>query len=556
MGCTQTPKEAPPTFALPEDLLRLDFRLIDSEGKMQTLSAANDQPSLRLVAWVPGCSDAQALLNWAGKERSWLLNPGLPQNRAEVNQLRGSTRASTVLMDPSQTISRSFGFRRSGEYLTIDTATWKLRERGSAPVAEAPCALPFSNAKPRLDSEVIGALQRTCLGCHQQGGAEPFFQTPDELANWQAMNSNVLRLYNMPPGGLDYETPSTWPSFRSADLSLIQNWVDQGSVHGPEALPLYAEALKKAQPPPLPGAPDIVWEMAKPDHIPASGGVRYAHRQFGPTPRDLYIRAVGIEMNLRATHHLAVFYARAPFPAANKPLEFTKEDVGSMGGPQAYGKNLLNSQKAWTKVVEWAFSKAPRVAYPGTVFFIPKGSYVLLEHHYQPNGTEQENRSRLSLYLDPQPEKKLIAQKMIMPRRGFSIPPHAKDFHLITGKKIEKDISIFSFLSHGHYRHNAYRVGVIYADGSRKQLANVPYRLFDHSFEFKLLQPIFLPTGAKLEFDLAYDNSAGNPLNPDPSVTVRSGTSLSQNEMDIGQITYVEGKMPGAVDLRNNSVAQ
>lgn len=55
---------------------------------------------------------------------------------------------------------------------------------------------------------------------------------------------------------------------------------------------------------------------------------------------------------------------------------------------------------------------------------------------------------------------------------------------------------------------------------------------------YRLHEPLALRTGDRLVFTAWYDNSAGNPANPDPTKTVRWGPQTF-DEMHLGYVEYV-----------------
>ena len=67
----------------------------------------------------------------------------------------------------------------------------------------------------------------------------------------------------------------------------------------------------------------------------------------------------------------------------------------------------------------------------------------------------------------------------------------------------------------------------------------VPEYSFNWQITYRTQDPIFLPKGTRVKVIGTYDNSANNPLNPDPSKPVRWG-SASESEMMDGWIEYVD----------------
>jgi hypothetical protein len=67
----------------------------------------------------------------------------------------------------------------------------------------------------------------------------------------------------------------------------------------------------------------------------------------------------------------------------------------------------------------------------------------------------------------------------------------------------------------------------------------VPDYQFHWQFTYRAKDPIYLPSGTRIEVKAKFDNSTNKPGNPDPTKVVRWG-SASQNEMMDGWIEYLD----------------
>ena len=78
-------------------------------------------------------------------------------------------------------------------------------------------------------------------------------------------------------------------------------------------------------------------------------------------------------------------------------------------------------------------------------------------------------------------------------------------------------------------------------------LLNVPNYDFNWQTLYRLKTPRRMPAGTRLVCAGTFDNSAGNPANPDPKATVRFGEQTT-DEMFIGYFNYADipGPNPGA----------
>jgi hypothetical protein len=88
-----------------------------------------------------------------------------------------------------------------------------------------------------------------------------------------------------------------------------------------------------------------------------------------------------------------------------------------------------------------------------------------------------------------------------------------------------------------HQRGKRARFSLVWPDGHREVLLEVPRYDFHWQTNYRLVEPLHIPKGAKLEFVAWYDNSAGNPNNPNPRAFVFWGQQ-SWEEMMCGFFEY------------------
>lgn len=88
-----------------------------------------------------------------------------------------------------------------------------------------------------------------------------------------------------------------------------------------------------------------------------------------------------------------------------------------------------------------------------------------------------------------------------------------------------------------HLRGKAYRYELTYPDQRREVLLNVPRYDFNWQLHYKFAEPLSVPAGSVLTATGWFDNSAGNPANPDPTRKVGFGEQ-SFDEMQIGYFDY------------------
>ena len=101
-----------------------------------------------------------------------------------------------------------------------------------------------------------------------------------------------------------------------------------------------------------------------------------------------------------------------------------------------------------------------------------------------------------------------------------------------------------------HLRGKACRYEVQTSEGSQL-LLDIPRYDFNWQLNYQLAERVPLKRGDVLQFTAWYDNSEGNPANPDPSKNVRWGAQ-TYDEMQLGYVEYiVPGDDPGVIGPRS-----
>jgi hypothetical protein len=92
-----------------------------------------------------------------------------------------------------------------------------------------------------------------------------------------------------------------------------------------------------------------------------------------------------------------------------------------------------------------------------------------------------------------------------------------------------------------HVRGKSARYSVVYPDGKEQLLFDVPNYRFDWQERYVLAEALQIPKGSLLKYKAVFDNSANNPLNPNPDKEVY-WSEQSWDEMSLGWIEYTLDK--------------
>ena len=121
----------------------------------------------------------------------------------------------------------------------------------------------------------------------------------------------------------------------------------------------------------------------------------------------------------------------------------------------------------------------------------------------------------------------------------FAIPPGAANYEVKAVRVFDRPATLTAMTPHMHLRGKAFKYEVVTPDGKRETLLSVPKWDFNWQVGYQLAKPRPIPAGARIECTAWYDNSARNPVNPDPAARVRWG-NMTWEEMMIGFIEYIE----------------
>ena len=518
-----------------------NFALLDHEGRFHELYRYADHRAIVLFVQGNGCPVVRSAL------------PALRALRAEheprgvaflgLNANPQDTRASVaaearefgielpVLMDESQLVAGALGVERTAEAIAIDPAARfeivfrgsvdgldaHLDGRASPPDARAPlgCLVTYLDRERAVSyaEDVVPLLRRRCLDCHREGGVAPWVMRDfATLRGWSAMMREVVRTLRMPPGQIDPHVGR----FRDAralspdEARRLVRWIEAGAPRGAGGDPLAEVPPPRAPEWPL-GAPDLVLELPE-QAIPATGVIdyRYLRIEVG-NPEDRWVRAV----DLRPSNPHVMHHALASRPPPD-------------GSP-------------WIEGVFAAYApgRDPEALPAGTGRLLPANSTLRFQLHYTASGRPETDRPRLALYFhDAKPRHALQVAAAL--NRDFAIPPFASHHPVSASHLFERDVVLYSLTPHMHWRGKEVSFEAEHPDGSRELLLSVPRYQFDWQRPHVLAEPRRLSAGTRIVVRGAFDNSAANPQNPDPSRSVEWGEQ-SFDEMFLGYLLYREG---------------
>lgn len=366
-----------------------------------------------------------------------------------------------------------------------------------------------SSGEVTYAKQVSRLMQERCVGCHRAGQIAPFTLTEyEDVVAWSDMMLEVIDQNRMPPWQANPKYGEFHNDARLTDeeKKLFRQWVAGGAPEGdPKDLPAPREFVDGWQIP----KPDVVFKMPEAFEVPATGAVQYQHIYIDPGfTEDKWVRAAEARPgNREVVHHLILFYI-PPGQDRHHPQD-----------------PLVNA------IAAFAPGMPPMVAPEEYAIRIPAGSKLAFQVHYTPNGSPQTDLSEAGLvFADPDKvAKEIHVDAGINPR--FLIPPGEPDYVVRAKKKFDRDVLLYSLTPHMHYRGKSFRFTATYPDNSEEILLDVPRYDFNWQIVYLLKQPKLLPAGSRIDLVAHYDNSADNPLNPDPTQAVYWGDQTWEEMM-------------------------
>lgn len=172
---------------------------------------------------------------------------------------------------------------------------------------------------------------------------------------------------------------------------------------------------------------------------------------------------------------------------------------------------------------------------------IPRGSEIVFECHYTPNGKETLDRSALALkFASEVPAdafgKQAITRSGAPELRSLQIGP-GETKELTRTMTYYADAELMSLRPHMHLRGYDFRAYLDRPGQERELIMYVPAWDYQWQVVYNYENPVQMPAGSKLHLVYRWDNSSSNPFNPAPDESVRFGTKIN-DEMGMAWPTY------------------
>ncbi|MBT5953613.1 redoxin domain-containing protein [bacterium] len=559
-----------------------NFRLVDHNGNGHELYYYSNKKAIVIISHGIGCPivrkniSAIQLLNeqfYSKGIQFFFLNANIQDTCSLIKEEADSYSIDIpILKDNTQFISHSLGFLRTANAIIIDPKTWTVVFEGpvdssqnygfQSRMKEIPflknalnqilsnqvispskedakgCLIAYEDSF-QLDGETISynmqivpIFRDNCLKCHKKEGVAPWAMSNFlNVKGFSSMIKEVVLTKRMPPYHID---PSVGEFSNTTNMSfederLLLQWINSGAKKDKKAIDSLGKyhddlvALDKKQ---NKGKPDFSINLGEQiGHANELMEYRYFLNPSGITEDKWIKRSDFKTLNKEGLHHAVSYFV-------------SLDMIQKVGYDMERLMDLLSSDSNIVNIYAPGYDSF--VLPPDTGVLLPKDSYILTELHYTPIGKEVVDFPMIDLFFWEDKQSFSMEFDLIIDV-DFLIPANEKSHTISKEIRIDQDIKLVYLNPHGHLRVKRFFVDVIYPEGTKESLINVPFFDFNWQNLYSFEKLKFIPKGSVLKFEGIYDNSAMNLTNPDSSNEVRHGHQ-AEDEMFVLLFGFIKVK--------------
>lgn len=360
---------------------------------------------------------------------------------------------------------------------------------------------------PTFSKEVVRIFQQHCQSCHREGDIAPFpLMTYADAKPRAALIKFMTETRQMPPwkaveGCGDFKDERR---LDDAELDIIKKWVANGAPEGnradlpaPRTFPTDWEL----------GTPDLVLQNAEAYTPPPHKDTYRCFTLPTNTTSDKWVRAVDTHPGDRQTvHHVLTF-----IDTTGQSVRLDEAEPGP--GYTCFGGPLVNTTGT---LGGWAPGQRPLQLPEHTAFKLPAGARIVMQVHYHPHHHDPKpDRTEYGIYYSDHPSPK---QMHVLPliNDTFTIPPHDPNYRVDAVFPILTPfpMKIWFVAPHMHLLGRRMRVEMTPQNGTPECLVQIDDWDFNWQGAYLYKEPVSVPVNARLSLTAYYDNSTGNPRNP------------------------------------------
>lgn len=375
--------------------------------------------------------------------------------------------------------------------------------------------------------DVAPILFANCASCHRPGeiGGFSLLAFADVRPRAAAI-ARVTRTRAMPPWKPDATAGIEFVGARrlsDRDIETIQQWIADGALEGDPAdlppPPRFTDGWQL-------GTPDLIVSAPEPLTVPP-GGPDLLRNVVIPVPVEGVRWVRGFELrpdNPAVVHHANIKVDRTRTARA---YDAADPDVGFDGRLNA-GSEFPDGQ-----FLGWTPGQLPPPLEGDTAWRFDPDSDLVVQLHLRPTERVERVRIRIGFFFAGRPPGRTPVM-LRLGRQDIDIPPGAADHRVEDSYRLPVDAQLLAIQPHAHFRAREITATATLPDGRRQTLLHIGNWDFDWQDRYRYASPLALPAGTILRIAFRYDNSSGNPKNPDfPPARVRWGQNSSDEMGDV-----------------------
>ncbi len=365
---------------------------------------------------------------------------------------------------------------------------------------------------PTWHGEIKQLVAQNCQGCHVEGGGTPFnLDSYEAVRNLAPISLNSMESGSMPPWmpNPDCRHYQDERIMNVGHIAVFKEWIDNDMPEGVETeVDQSANSLKSDVLADF-GTPTFIAQSSEPYLPDTSAPDDYRCFQVGDVfEEDTFVKATRIIPDATAIVHHVLLYVITPQDVAELEARDAEEDgpgYTCFGGPgigQSFGP-----------VAGWAPGGLPEIAPEGAARYIPAGSKLVMQLHYNVlNGGVIPDQTSVEFYttdVPPEYEVKATPQAYL----GIDIPAgDSASVQVTTFPVATPDLTVIGVAPHMHSIGTHIRVDMVRADGTEECLVDIPRWDFNWQQTYKFLEDeiIVAQPGDEFRLTCVYDNSESN----------------------------------------------
>ena len=372
---------------------------------------------------------------------------------------------------------------------------------------------PQPNAEVTYANQIARLFNKRCVECHHAGDIAPFSLTSyEDAAAWADMIAEVVDQGRMPPWHADPKYGHFSDDRRLSDdeKRLIHAWVAAGAAGRSERTAADADFCRQRLAAETAARPDPA------DERQTLSGQSRRRAELSDLPRRPPFHRGQVDRGGGGSSGQSSRRA----PCARARARPGRARMAAVRRTRVFGR---------------VRPRTARRCYPkGMAKRISAGSKLNFQIHYTPNGSKQEDITRIGLWFADPKQVTHEVRTIAAVNPLFVIPAGADNQPVeASTQRLPSDAQILSFMPHMHLRGKSFLYEAVYANGKRETLLDVPKYDFNWQTAYRVEQPLKFPKGTKIHAVAHFDNSTDNLNNPNPKRIVFWGEQTYE-EMMIG----------------------